>query len=86
MAPTFEGPPQLWVAWTCRRCGGTGVARTTFMVPEGFPEESMRALLADLRVRKLIPKHYALHQCFAVADDFDIQPTVPNHKVLIDRR
>lgn len=82
----FEGPPLLWVAWTCRRCGGEGVARTTFTIPEGFPEESMRALLTDLRVKKLIPRHYALHRCFAVADDFALRPTVPQEKVLVDRR
>jgi hypothetical protein len=82
----IEGPPQLWVKWTCRRCGEGGVARTTFTIPEWFPEDAMRALLTDLRVKKLIPKHYVLHRCFAVADDFLIEATVPDHKVLVDRR
>ena len=85
--PALEGPPQLWVKWSCRRCGFTGgVARATFHIPEGFPEESMRLLLNDLRLKKLIPRHYELHKCLAVADDFIIEPTVPDHKVLVDRR
>lgn len=86
VTPRIDGPPMLWVKWSCRRCGGDGVARTTFTIPEGFPEDAMRALLTDLRVKKLIPRHLELHQCYALADDFDLQPTVPQHKVLVDRR
>lgn len=84
--PALEGPPMLWVEWDCRRCGFTGgVARTTFTVPEGFPEAAMRQLLVDCK-KHLIQRHYQLHQCLATVEDFTLRPTVPQDKVLVDRR
>jgi hypothetical protein len=83
-ALVIPGPSQLYVQWSCRRCGHTGgIARTTIPVTPEWNEAMMRELLSTLR-RKLVRKHL-LQACFATVDDFDFAAFVPQGQTLLDR-
>lgn len=94
MATSFviPGPSQLYVRWRCRRCGEReGVARTNIPVTSEWDTAMMQRLLDDLR-RVLPVKHqrYCAKAgkpiCFAVPDDFVLEPFVPQGKTLIDKK
>jgi hypothetical protein len=68
-----SGPALFHVAWRCRKCGATGVARTTAPIvgPE-TPEHVMRGLFGALRL-KLVKIHMRAGKCIPVPDDFDVR-------------
>jgi hypothetical protein len=80
----LAGPSQLYVQWSCRRCGHRGgIAKTTVPVGREWNEPMMRHLFDSLR-QKLVRVH--LRQgCVAVVDDFEIAAFVPHGKTLLDR-
>jgi hypothetical protein len=80
----IPGPSLLYVKWGCRRCGHRdGIARTTVPLVDGMTEQSaiVQQLLVALR-KRLVRKHMRVSGCIATMDDFILESTVPNGKLL----
>ena len=66
------------VRWKCRRCGYTGVAKTTIpLVTKEWTEDMMRNLFDALR-NKLVKVHMrGQNGCIPVVDDFIVERGTP---------
>lgn len=83
MSVAFDGPPALYVRWTCRRCGAVGLARSTIPVTPDWNESMMRRLFEALKQKLVIIHLRRQFTCVPCFEDFDLSRGCPEDATVV---